>query len=82
MTNARRHAKHATLVRVSIDVNAERVKLEVTDDGDTVGATPHGYGIAGMTERAALLGGTLEAGRAAGGGWSVVAELPRVGWSL
>ena len=82
VTNARRHAKHATLVRVSIDVNAERVKLEVTDDGDTVGSTPAGYGIAGMTERAALLGGTLEAGRVPGGGWSVVSELPRVGWSL
>ena len=38
-----------------------------------------GYGLAGMTERAALLGGTLEAGPSAGGGWLVTATLPRNG---
>lgn len=82
ITNARRHAKHATRVQVSVDVDAERVRLEVTDDGDTVGSTPAGYGIAGMTERATLLGGTLEAGRTSGGGWAVIAELPKAGWAL
>jgi len=82
VTNARRHAKHATRVQVAVDVDAERVRLTVTDDGDTVGGAPPGFGITGMTERAALLGGTLEAGRVPGGGWSVVAELPRAGWSL
>lgn len=82
ITNARRHAKHATRVQVSVDVDEERVRLEVIDDGDTVGSTPAGYGIAGMTERATLLGGTLEAGRGPGGGWAVVAELPKTGWAL
>ena len=82
VTNARRHAKHATRVQVSIDVDGERVRLEVTDDGDTVGSSAPGYGITGMTERAALLGGTLEAGRAPGGGWTVIAELPKAGWAL
>ena len=32
-----------------------------------------------MTERAALLGGTLEAGPSPGGGWLVTATLPRNG---
>ena len=32
-----------------------------------------------MTERAALLGGTLEAGPNAGSGWTVTAVLPRDG---
>jgi len=40
-----------------------------------------GYGITGMRERAALLGGTCEAGPALGGGWVVAAKLPRAGWT-
>lgn len=82
ITNARRHAKHATRVQVVIDVDDAGVRMQVIDDGDTVGGAAAGYGITGMAERAALLGGTLEAGRAAGGGWSVVADLPREGWAL
>jgi signal transduction histidine kinase len=38
-----------------------------------------GYGLAGMTERARLLGGTCEAGPDPGGGWTVTAVLPRAG---
>ena len=36
-----------------------------------------GYGLAGMTERATLLGGSLEAGPSLGKGWTVSAVLPR-----
>ena len=82
ITNARRHAKHATRVQVVIDVDEAGVRMQVIDDGDTVGGAAAGYGITGMAERAALLGGTLEAGRAPGGGWSVAADLPREGWAL
>ena len=35
-----------------------------------------GNGVRGMRERAAALGGTLEAGRRDGGGWRVHAWLP------
>ena len=34
-----------------------------------------GHGVAGMTERAAAFGGTLEAGPRAAGGWEVAATL-------
>ena len=44
---------------------------------DVHGAT---LGILGMVERAALLGGTCQAGPAPGG-WAVTAVLPRVGWA-
>ena len=44
-----------------------------------VAAAPPGpgtFGIVGMRERATALGGSLSAGPAPGGGWTVRAELP------
>ncbi|WP_307042794.1 sensor histidine kinase [Agromyces ramosus] len=90
VTNARRHARNATRVDVRVHADEAGIRLDVRDDGDVAAsvasgafaasATP-GYGITGMTERATLLGGTCEAGPAAGGGWAVTAVLPRAGWS-
>jgi signal transduction histidine kinase len=58
------------------------VQLTVSDDGArTTGPTPAGYGLVGMTERAALLGGTLEAGPGPDRGWRVHAVLPRPRWA-
>jgi len=82
VTNARRHARHATRIEVRVAADARSVRLRVSDDGDTPGvraATSGGYGLAGMAERAGLLGGTCEAGPAPGRGWTVTAVLPRAG---
>ena len=52
------------------------------DDGDAgarAADRSSGYGLAGMTERAALLGGSLEASPNADNGWTVMAVLPREG---
>jgi signal transduction histidine kinase len=79
VTNARRHARHATRIAVSVAADETSVRLTVTDDGDTSAARPHassGFGLIGMAERADLLGGTCEAGPAAGRGWTVRAVLP------
>lgn len=84
VTNARRHAQHATRVDVGVRADAAGVRLEVRDDGRAAASVPPGYGITGMAERAVLLGGTCEAGPAPageGGGWVVTAVLPRRGWS-
>ena len=82
VTNAVRHARHATRIDVHVAGHEDSVRLTVSDDGDAVAsAAGHsaGYGLVGMGERAALLGGTLQAGPDAHNGWTVTAVLPRDG---
>jgi signal transduction histidine kinase len=84
VTNARRHARHATRIEVRVTADDTLVRLRVSDDGDTSVISPNGspgYGLIGMTERAELLGGTCEAGPGPGRGWNVTAVLPRAGWA-
>lgn len=79
LTNALRHARNASRVEIRVVEGAGRLRLRVTDDGqiDPVRPATHGFGLLGMTERVQLLGGTLRAGPAPGGGWAVDAELPK-----
>ena len=81
ITNARRHARHATHVTVALTGDGDQVRLTVDDDGSTGAASraPAGYGLVGMRERATLLGGSFHAGPAADRGWRVEAVLPRTG---
>ncbi len=77
LTNALRHAG-AAHVRVRVARDAGAIRLEVADDGAAVNgaADGAGTGLRGMRERAAALGGSLEAGPGEGGGWRVAATLP------
>src|SRR5918992_2252909 len=81
VTNAVRHARHATRITVEVVDEGEQVRLIVRDDGDaaTSAQTSSGYGLVGMAERATLLGGTLRAGPGPGGGWRVDAVFPTGG---
>ena len=82
VTNARRHARHATRIEVRVAVEDTSVRLCVSDDGETDAgraASAPGYGLVGMIERAGLLGGSCEAGPGPGRGWTVTAVLPRTG---
>jgi signal transduction histidine kinase len=79
LTNAVRHAPRARVtVRVTYD-DAE-MRVEIDDDGtccaNGAAAMGTGSGIAGMRERAAALGGNLDAGFRPGGGFRVKARLP------
>jgi signal transduction histidine kinase len=77
LTNIRRHARRVTRVDIIVAVAPESLLVTVSDDGDETGATVNGgFGIVGMQERAVALGGTLTAGPAPTGGWTVYAELP------
>jgi signal transduction histidine kinase len=77
LTNALRHAAGAA-VRVNLCFDAARVSLAVKNGAgapvSSNGTTP-GVGIAGMRERAAAIGGTLQAGPIQEG-FRVQAELP------
>jgi signal transduction histidine kinase len=79
LTNALRHAG-ASHVRVRAAREAGAVRIEVADDGAGAAANGAGEGtgsgLRGMRERAAALGGSLDAGPGDGGGWRVRAELP------
>jgi signal transduction histidine kinase len=74
LTNVSRHAA-ARSATVRVQYDGDDLGVEVVDDG-VGGAAAPGNGITGMRERAAALGGTVEAGPAPGGGFRVAAHLP------
>jgi signal transduction histidine kinase len=76
VTNVRRHGTGATAVRVKIACTPRQVRLSVTNDGDVVTSRQPGFGLIGIAERVAALGGRFEAGPRPTGGWAVVAVLP------
>ncbi|MFJ9887106.1 sensor histidine kinase [Streptomyces sp. NPDC091287] len=77
LTNVVRHSGSRTAL-VHIGYGSGRVRLRVDDEGPATGddAGGGGNGLVGMRERAAALGGTIEAGPRPDGGFRVLAELP------
>ncbi|MFH8716451.1 sensor histidine kinase [Streptomyces zaomyceticus] len=84
LTNVVRHAGTPSC-RVTVERGEGALLVEITDDGPATAVTPAtgsaspggpGYGIVGMRERAALLGGRFSARPRPGGGFHVTAELP------
>jgi len=86
LTNTIRHAGPATAA-VSLGYHEDELRIDVTDTGRGRPATAPtggpaaiagtgGHGLAGMRERAAAVGGTVEAGPAPAGGFRVAARLP------
>jgi signal transduction histidine kinase len=75
LTNVVRHA-HASSAQVRVRTNSGALHLEITDDGRGGTGGTEGHGLRGMAERAAALGGRVDTGPLAGGGWRVEALLP------
>ena len=79
LTNALKHAGPAR-ARVAISYLADKLELDIVDDGQGPGDDGHnaggGRGLIGMRERVSLFGGELDVGPAAEGGFRVHASLP------
>jgi signal transduction histidine kinase len=77
LANALKHANCAH-ADVTVRYAGGRVEVEIADDGAAMNGTGRSEGerLAGMRERVALYGGTLETGPRDGGGYVVRAQLP------
>lgn len=77
LTNVRKHSA-ATSAAVTLDFSAtDRVRLSVVDNGRGSSSTGScGYGLRGLRERIALLGGEVSAGPAREGGFRLEVEIP------
>jgi signal transduction histidine kinase len=78
LTNVAKHAHDQTAV-VRLRVDGDGLAVDVLDEGSggaTAGPPVGGNGIVGMQERAAAVGGRLEAGPRPGRGFAVRAWLP------
>jgi signal transduction histidine kinase len=78
LTNTLKHAVGAHTSTVRLRVTGDRLEVEVTDDGERVTSSSGmavaplvGHGISGMQERAAVYGGTVDAGPRTTNGWRV-----------
>ena len=77
LTNVLKHAGPQAHASVRIAYGPSDLDIAVTDDGTGPAASNgHGHGLVGIRERVAVVGGTVEAGPADGGGFVVRAQLP------
>lgn len=77
LTNVLKHSGPDARAQVRLSSDDEMLTIEVTDRGSGVSTLPgSGQGLVGMRERAALLGGSFEAGPRPGGGFRIMARLP------
>jgi len=79
LQNAAKHS-HATIVKLSVMRADKVIRTRISDNGlgfeAGVTAKPMSFGLAGMRERAALLGGKLTVRSARNQGTTVILELP------
>ncbi len=76
LTNTLKHAGSDVTANVRVHCVNGTIDLDVTDDGaDTTLGSDGGRGLSGMRQRAAVFGGTVDAGPAPTGGWRVQARL-------
>jgi signal transduction histidine kinase len=76
LTNVLKHAGSCrALVTIRYDLDA--IEVEIADTGRGPDGNQGGYGLAGIRERVALLGGAFETGPGGDGGYVLRARLPR-----
>ena len=79
LTNALKYAGPAQ-AWVTVRWREDEIEVEIANDGrsETAG-DGRGHGLIGLRERVALVGGTIDSGPRAGGGFVVTAHLPHRG---
>jgi signal transduction histidine kinase len=81
LTNALKYAGPAR-AWVTVRWRERELELEIANDGrSTADGDGGGHGLAGMSERVSLFGGSIETGVRSGGGFVVTAHLPLEGAS-
>jgi len=79
LTNALKYAGPAR-AWVTVRWREDEIEVEIANDGSSEAAGDGaGHGLIGLRERVALVGGTIESGPRAGGGFVVTARLPHRG---
>lgn len=79
LTNVAKHA-HASMTRIALDIDADRLVLDISDDG--IGIAPDwsekkgSFGLMGMRERAIAIGGELHVMSGQDSGGTVRVEVP------
>lgn len=77
LTNITRHGRGVTCIELEVVPLDGCLVVAVRDDGTAASSIRRpGFGLIGMEERVASLGGSLVAGPGPAGGWSVRAEIP------
>jgi signal transduction histidine kinase len=76
LTNLRKHAA-ARSVAIVVERNATTLRMTIRDDGRGATEMPApGFGLVGLRERVAALGGTIDVATSPGRGFALTLELP------
>jgi signal transduction histidine kinase len=75
LTNTAKHAR-ASVVRVRVEIGAERLHLSIEDDGIGGADTGKGSGLIGLTDRVEAIGGQMTISSPPGSGTSLLVTIP------
>jgi signal transduction histidine kinase len=75
LANAAKHSQ-ASVIHMDFETQSGIARLVIRDDGVGGAAPGDGSGLVGLTDRIEAIGGTIEVASPAGGGTSLIVELP------
>lgn len=76
LTNVRKHGRNVTTVRIDVERAESELVVRVGDDGEVGKISGSGFGLRGLRDRVAEVGGEFEDGPAPTGGWLLAARMP------
>lgn len=76
LTNVRKHGRNVTAVRIDVERADSELVVRVGDDGTVGKISGSGFGLRGLRDRVAEVGGEFEDGPLPTGGWGLEARMP------